>query len=119
MTNKYKDALELVEGDIYIRAFGETFKFQDRELKAIQTALQDKIDGGWLPIESAPKDGTEIIVFEPKGKHRGDTHTYATVHWYDDSWHSVYCVDHWLTIDRPTHWTLPTPPEINKQMATK
>lgn len=63
--------------------------------------------GGWQPIETAPKDGDDILVSGPwLGMH---------VVGYDDSGDPDFC---WATLDGPnysaqafTHWMpLPEPP---------
>jgi len=36
----------------------------------------------WQPIESAPKDGTEILAWDGQGQ--------ATIHWSDGRWSLVY-----------------------------
>ena len=68
---------------------------------------------GWMPISSAPKDGTEILAYEPP--RHNDPSLYAVVHWsadYDDE------VFPWRTTESTryaevfTHWQpLPSPPE--------
>lgn len=97
------------------------------ELRAAIRALssQDHADAGnverdgWLPIETAPKDGTEFIGWDGKwpfrcsaGKkyelypHMDGGPTYRDVwdgHYYDS-----------LTIEHPTHWRpLPASPEVS------
>ena len=70
----------------------------------------------WQPIETAPRDGTEILLKvpllweEPQGRiGSGD---YVSAYWYDES--SEYWRDRlgqWVLLDRPTHWLpLPKPP---------
>lgn len=81
--------------------------------------------GGWKPIDSAPKDGTEIDLWVP-GEFAG---RYAECYWgkpmhccgeygslCDDDWHSLD--DGWVyggigaPPDEPSHWRpLPPPPE--------
>jgi hypothetical protein len=49
---------------------------------------------GWRPIESAPKDGTRVLLWDGRRQH---------VDWWNHGW--------WNT-SRPTHWQpLPPPPE--------
>ena len=58
-------------------------------------------DDNWQPIETAPKDGTEILVVEPDGE-------MYVAFWniYESLW--FYGVD--LCV--PTHWMpLPQPPQ--------
>ena len=61
----------------------------------------------WLPIESAPRDGTKILVLEDCdvfAAHFNDTGD-------DDSYWSVYCGQPAVYQPRPTHWMpLPAPP---------
>lgn len=58
----------------------------------------------WQPIETAPKHGTLILLYEP----RPDTHAYE-IGFYDcGCW---FGSDHMYTV-YPTHWMpLPDPPE--------
>lgn len=68
----------------------------------------------WMPIETAPKDGSTILAFEP-GYGLGDGKgVIATVHWLNADW-SEACwacpLDLGKVFDLPTHWMpLPTPP---------
>lgn len=70
----------------------------------------------WLPIETAPKDGTKVLlhVVTPPGD------SYATMVGLPEGWESTeagfWCVDRgeWTTgtAGDPTHWMpLPPPPE--------
>lgn len=61
----------------------------------------------WQPIETAPKDGTNILIHE-----LGDTFVAWWLNglerWVDGKWTEM---DGWVTYD-PTHWMpLPPPPE--------
>ena len=71
----------------------------------------------WQSIETAPRDGTEILLKiplqweEPQGRiGSGD---YVSAYWYDESsefW--VNRLDNWISLYRPTHWMpLPKPPD--------
>jgi len=72
---------------------------------------------GWQPIETAPKDGTYILVSNPTagGSWVAQFQQFAASGFrFDEPWHSVM-LNHWHLPDRhggtPTHWTpLPTPP---------
>ena len=82
---------------------------------------------GWMPIDSAPKDGTAILLFLP-----GDAYTLCGLtdgivigHWSaadlpadapeheDDDWYQIEQDDaHPIDIP-PTHWmSLPDPPTV-------
>ena len=55
---------------------------------------------GWRPIETAPKDGTVIIVYAPD--------FFQTAAWTDEKWTNA--ANSWL--EDVTHWMpLPQPPE--------
>ena len=61
----------------------------------------------WLPIETAPKDGTPILVV-------GGAHTAAEIRAADGAWWN-HCPLKGVT---PTHWMpLPDPPEANQSVA--
>lgn len=56
----------------------------------------------WLPIESAPKDGVEVLTWD------GDWVRVAE-HAHDDFWRTLGLATH-----KPTHWMpLPEPPKEN------
>lgn len=69
----------------------------------------------WQPIETAPKDGTKILIYvlgEPivcwwaKPGQYGDD---VTGGWFADHYHDMYCYD--PEFYTPTHWQpLPPPP---------
>jgi hypothetical protein len=74
----------------------------------------------WKPIESAPKDGTEILAFErlPTGDY------YRVMYWEDRGEHidTLTTESGWSKADsgyigefHPTHWqSLPKPPEATQ-----
>lgn len=67
----------------------------------------------WQPIATAPKDGTRILLFQPKGDGEDSTRTVAEAAWLDYvPEESGWCMaegDVWLC---PTHWMpLPDAPE--------
>jgi hypothetical protein len=55
---------------------------------------------GWLPIDSAPKDGTEIIVYCPPA--HGLNHMASVCAWHEDA---GFCVDE---LREPSLW-IPLP----------
>jgi hypothetical protein len=97
-----------------IQTYGENYKqeriaAQRETIAKAEAALSAAKGGGWLPIESAPKDGTEILIFRD----------YAAVkvgggYWsiHQRCWiHGGYMC--WQL--PPTHWQpLPTPPNTSK-----
>lgn len=73
-------------------------------------------NNGWLPIESAPRDGTNILVWSPHGEAHGKPSIVAV------DWHTYNGESDWrigvgefgpLALHAPpTHWQpLPEPPE--------
>jgi len=63
---------------------------------------------GWQPIETAPKDGTFILVAVP-----GEVAIHIMLVWWLDGW----CLDMTNTpiVGNPTHWMpLPEPPKEGK-----
>lgn len=66
----------------------------------------------WQPIETAPKDGTRVLVAE-----EDDNESIGVAYWFcgsedqDAGWYSSACVDD-VTMFYPTHWIpLPQPPQ--------
>jgi hypothetical protein len=67
----------------------------------------------WQPIETAPKDGTEIMVWPVRGM-KGKTFLEA----YHDGTSWVWCSIHYGTTNEinPTHWKyLPEPPKTGDE----
>ncbi len=59
----------------------------------------------WKPIETAPKDGTSILVCCEIG-------FMYVAHWNGKLWLSDACADSYFGADDATHWMpLPAPPE--------
>jgi hypothetical protein len=70
----------------------------------------EKVKTGWLPIESAPRDGTRILAYE-------DGNHYA-LEWCqefpepDGGYWKCFCGQYVTITPEPTHWMpLPAPPE--------
>jgi hypothetical protein len=81
-------------------------------IKALAT-LDRFIEGdGWLPIESAPRDGTYVLLYSPLAADNGRPDCTYMV----DKWQKNLSVDGFRTCN-PFHWPythwrpLPTPPE--------
>jgi hypothetical protein len=67
-------------------------------------AEEERILRGWRPFESAPDDGSEILVYRP------DAGVFVAVI-RDETWFSVCGYD--LTGDLPTHWmSIPQGPPV-------
>ncbi len=62
----------------------------------------------WKPIETAPKDGTRVLVWHQ------NWFAASTAQWYGDWWGLVYEVGPFAY--QPTHWMpLPAPPTTNTE----
>lgn len=79
----------------------------DSILKLIEAARQS--DGGWQPIETAPRDGEVVLIFTPRtyprvtaGHWRDDL---AMVHWqaHGHRWHLDEDVTHWRPLPPAPH----------------
>lgn len=78
------------------------------EFVALRTLLalasQPPTDGGWEPIETAPKDGTEVMGYLPVAKKARVV--VWRLHW--DQWQTVPGYN----AAKPTHWRpIPVPPD--------
>ena len=59
----------------------------------------------WQPIETAPRDGTEILVWRTRLQR-------ACVAWWFGRWWDISGRDMWGDENQPTHWQpLPGPPK--------
>lgn len=54
----------------------------------------------WQPIETAPRDGTRVIVAG------GTLHSWPTTAEYDEGWRILMASDY---VEHPSHW-MPIPP---------
>jgi hypothetical protein len=73
----------------------------------------------WAPIETAPKDGTKIIGYQPKTDDEGEI--INVMEWMPrQSWHRSDFTGLWVEAHgeqyesyKPTHWMpLPEPPKL-------
>lgn len=98
-----------------INARGECRQCIDWQKHVCTFPPQERSDG-WLPIESAPKDGTPVMLFSPcdpffnDGANVGTGMVWVSGGWRDTGgWRGDY--GH----DEPTHWQpLPDPPKEMK-----
>lgn len=68
------------------------------------------MSGNWQTIETAPKDWTDVLLFDPE--YPNDHRKVLEGYWDADA-------EVWLSADKervfPTHWQpLPNPPEVSK-----
>lgn len=66
----------------------------------------------WQPIETAPKDGTWLLLGQFSDSDTDD-YCHGVAHWHDGGWTDGYQPDwYWRGAFEPTHWQpLPEPPE--------
>jgi cell wall assembly regulator SMI1 len=82
-----------------------------RALKSSSPNVTFYVSDLWLPIESAPKDGSDIIVLIPEaGSQAVDIARWESFRG-DGAWHAARCADG-LEVGPVTHWMpLPVPPK--------
>jgi len=74
--------------------------------------VEDNVGSEWLPIESAPQDGTEFVMLD------ANVSTAAVGRWMKDvAWMNkgrlpgeAMAEPRWFPLNAPTHW-LPLPPD--------
>ena len=115
MTHDFKAVLKEFN---YMDAHDMRFEHLDNgSKKAIRHALKLAVESQWKTIETAPKDGSYILLYRPVKDHRqrsevkeGKFHRYGM----KDTWR-VMSGGIW-DIDAPTHWMpLPRPPKTEGQ----
>lgn len=112
------DALEMVDSALYVDDSGAFCLRSSFDDKKLQEALAAASNGGWMPIESAPKDGTPILAISKNAPYPSPD----IAHWsdedrcfrggYQDDWASLAARGFKTWFDAATHWQpLPTPPK--------
>ena len=92
------------------------FGVLEAHLKAMRAALEAAEGAAWQPIETAPCDGTTVLVYAPSPDHQrwhesvhDLPHILCTAAYHEDA---GFCID---TIREPTHWRpLPAAPKGEK-----
>ncbi len=93
-------------------------RYSDEILSALKIAIEHMKRGQWQPIETAPKDGTTIIIFDSYSDDKSiDGYGVCTARWdYSLKWwimHQRY--SNVISLINPTHWMpLPQPPQERK-----
>lgn len=88
------------------------------ERRGMRAAIEAALAVSWQPIETAPKNGDEIILGCSRGKERwsesGFWHDGSENYWKSSGWYSEMDRGNLLTATRsnPTHWMpFPEPPQ--------
>ena len=99
----FDSAFDVVRNEWDFGDFSAQINAEEKEAEEIFAELMTD----WQPIETAPKDGTSILVCD-KG------HYYPFVaEWNEQEkyWRSTSCIDQYFGIADATHWMpLPEPP---------
>lgn len=79
-------------------------------------------DNGWLPMETAPRDGTEFLIYVPPHERYGTPAVMAVVYWEGGGgwpWRLANDEENWTSWPEqaPTHWR-PLPPAPAEQPNT-
>ncbi len=101
------EAIEILEREKYGQLYAR-HKYLD---EAIDHVIEVMKRGQWIPIESAPKDGTRVLLFA--GKWILGTSSVPYIGGWSEKWQ---CFKNELMNDcKPTHWMpLPEPPQERK-----
>jgi uncharacterized protein DUF551 len=91
--------------DIDDKAYKKLLKYTD-VIRRLMSRPHAGIPEGWQPIETAPKDGTPILVV--RGEHNRNTRSRIIVaYWNDKYWSpvgastSAYTASHWMPLPQP------------------
>lgn len=71
----------------------------------VRSILAEHEQSGWRPIESAPKDGSEVILLEGADSYAG-YFSHAPNYWNEIGWYPSIdiAIEHSSHPDHPTHW---------------
>ena len=70
----------------------------------------------WQPIETAPKDGTEVLLRGGKNKWEDEGTKLVVGFWQDDEWRYAFIESDWRGVyENPTHWMYV--PNLPKEIA--
>jgi hypothetical protein len=74
------------------------------------------VENQWQAIETAPKDGTSILLYDPVGDWTDETRTMDIGHWGLWGWgESTWLMNGGDGWGKPTHWQpLPAPPQTGE-----
>jgi hypothetical protein len=103
MTTIPEDIMQKAE-EAYTASLHDSMAGKPDYLKHIAFAVQEARDG-WEPIETAPKDGTDILVALHLWNDPTKPHTFEVVAWDGEEWASdsypVYPPTHWRPLPKP------------------
>lgn len=86
------------DGKLHAHKENPTLFWQPIEFEIPKKPKKEKVMSEWQPIETAPKDGSRLLLATPTGKLA------------DGMWSTQYKVWDWpYVITEPTHW-MPAPP---------
>ena len=101
----WSDVLEQAETATGLKVERHTYSIVIREVRKWLKGAAPAAPAGWQPIETAPKDGTQIALATHKTAHAG---RWQQRMYGDNWWMSGDYVAAFSTINPPTHW-MPLP----------
>lgn len=107
-----KAAVDWMENTSWANCYGDNrdgYKMIEHLKQAALAYIQSLENGGWLPIETAPKDGTKYLVYVEKPMHQNKEPEIMITCEKDGLYDGL------MFFHDPTHWQpLPQPPKENE-----